>query len=256
MPRYLLEVMYDGTAFNGSQLQGLQPTVQLSINQALSTLLREPIETFGASRTDRDVHALSNYYHFDTESNLKESFTYNLNAILPESIAAKGIFITERNDFNARFDAIKRTYRYRINNRKDPFKVKRVLHYPFRIDEQILSETAEIIKRYTNFESFSKRNTQSKTFNCTIYQSYWEKKDDELHYVVVANRFLRGMVRALVGTQLLAARGKTSVQGFIDIIESKDCSNADFSVAGHGLYLEEIEYPEGSFRAINLTAKK
>lgn len=250
MARYFLEVMYDGTAFKGSQLQGDEPTVQLAVNNALSTLLRENITSYGASRTDTDVHALCNYYHFDTETGLWPSFIYNINAILPDAIAVKRLLQPKDNNMNARFAATKRAYRYRIYHKKDPFRLNKALHYPYRIDEDILHETASILKEYTNFESFSKRNTQSKTFECTIYESYWERREDELHYVVEANRFLRGMVRALTGTQLLAARGKLTTEAFRQVILSRDCSQADFGIAGYGLYLERIDYPADTLREL------
>lgn len=250
MPRYFIEIMYDGTAFNGSQIQGEQPTVQLNINKALSTFLREDVVTFGASRTDEGVHALCNYYHFDTDKTLTHENLYNINAILPATIAITKMFIPEDPELNCRFAAVKRRYRYRVHRHKDPFLVKRALHYPFTLNEELLHQTADLLKTYTNFETFSKRNTQSYTFECKIYESRWEKQGDELHYVVVANRFLRGMVRGLVGTQLKTARGKMSFENFKAAIEARDCSLADFSVSGHGLYLEHIEYPEGSLREI------
>jgi tRNA pseudouridine38-40 synthase len=246
MARYFLEVMYDGTAFHGSQLQGELPTVQLAINKALSTVLRNNIESFGASRTDEGVHALCNFYHFNTEETLIPTFLYNLNSILPETVSVKKIWLAKDPEMNARFAATRRRYRYRIYNKKDPFRHNRVLYYPFRIDDDILHQTAAVLKDYTNFESFSKRNTQTKTFECTIYTSYWERNEEELHYVVEANRFLRGMVRGLVATQLQAARGKLTLDEFRKIIEARDCTKAVFSVAGHGLYLEQIQYPEGS----------
>jgi tRNA pseudouridine38-40 synthase len=244
--RYFIEVMYDGTAFNGSQIQGEQPTVQLAINKALSTFLRIEIATYGASRTDEGVHALCSYYHFDIDRELKQGNIYNINAILPETIAIKKIFIAKDPEFNCRFAAIKRRYRYRIHQSKNPFLVNRALFYPLPLKEDVLHQTAAILKEYTNFETFSKRKTQSFTFECTIHESYWERNGEELHYVVVANRFLRGMVRGLVGTQLQVARGRTDINGFRAAIVAKDCSLADFSVAGHGLYLEHIEYPPGS----------
>jgi tRNA pseudouridine38-40 synthase len=153
-------------------------------------------------------------------------------------------------EFNARFEAIRRRYRYRIYCYKNPFLLHKAFFYPFTLKHDILDETAAIIKEYTQFESFSKRNAQSHTFNCTIYQSYWEQVGDELHYVVEGNRFLRGMVRGLVGTQLKIAREKTTIQGFRNIIEAHDCTKAFFNVPGHGLYLEEITYPEGTFEVL------
>jgi len=246
MARYFLEVMYDGTAFHGSQLQGEIPTVQLAVNNALSTLLREPIISFGASRTDEGVHALSSFYHFDTEQELSRTFIYKMNAILPDKVAAKAVYSTENTELNARFDAMSRQYRYRIYANKNPFLLEKALHYPFTINLDTLHQTAEILKEYTDFESFSKRNTQTRTFKCTIMQSYWQQQGEELQYIVEANRFLRGMVRGLVATQLQVARGKYTIEEFRKIIEAKDCTKAYFNVTGHGLYLEKILYPENS----------
>lgn len=243
--RYFLEVRYDGTAFHGSQLQGAIPTVQLALNKGISTLLRKNIETFGASRTDEGVHAICNFYHIEVEDKLPEQFLYKINAILPSAISVSKIYIADNINANARFDALSRRYRYRIYQKKNPFLLLRAYHYPFAINKNILSQTADVLMSYTDFESFSKRNTQTRTYACQIFNSYWEEKEGELHFVVEGNRFLRGMVRALVGTQLLVAREKTDVLGFKKIIESKDCTKADFSVPGYGLYLEKITYPEG-----------
>ncbi len=245
--RYVLEVTYDGTHFHGSQLQGDLPTVQWALNKALSTLLREQVISFGASRTDEGVHALGNCYHFDTEKELTPQFIYNLNSLLPHTLSVKALHTAKSPEFNARFDAISRTYRYKIYAKKNPFYHQRALYYPFKIKEELLEQTAALLKEYSDFESFSKRNTQTHTFRCTIFESFWERREDQLHYVVKANRFLRGMVRGLVGTQLQAGRGRYSLADFKAIIEAKDCTRADFSVAGHGLYLEQIAYPGGSF---------
>ena len=245
MARYFLEVTYDGTAFHGSQVQGDIPTVQLAVNKALSTLLRKEIETFGASRTDEGVHALCNIYQFDEEEPLHPHFAYKVNAILPTHISLNKLYRLTNPEANARFDALTRQYRYRIYWKKNPFKDKRALYYPYKLDTEVLKETAAILKEYTDFETFSKRNTQTKTMFCTIHRSEWEMHEDELHYIVEANRFLRGMVRGLVGTQLQVARGRMTVDEFRQVIEGKDCTKADFSVAGHGLYLENITYPEG-----------
>jgi tRNA pseudouridine38-40 synthase len=250
MARYFLEVAYDGTAFHGSQIQGEQETVQLYVNKAVSTLLRKDIITFGASRTDEGVHARCNMYHFDVEEPLLPNFLYKVNAILPPKISANAIYLANDPEMNARFAALSRQYRYRIYKKKDPFLLNKALFFPFNLDRARLDETASIIKEYEDFESFSKRNSQVFTFKCDIIQSYWEDKDGELHYVVEANRFLRGMVRGLVGTQLQVAMGKTDVAGFRSIIEAKDCTKAYFNVAGHGLYLEKINYPEGSLTEI------
>ncbi len=253
MVRYVLEVMYDGTKFHGSQIQGTTPTVQLAINKMLSTLFRKPIETLGASRTDEGVHALCNYYQFDIEELLPGELLYKGNAILPASIAIKKVWKAIKPDFNARFDATRRQYRYRIYTSKNPFLVDKALFFPYHLAHDVLQETAAIIKEYDHFESFAKRNSQAKTFKCTIYQSHWEFNGGELHYIVEANRFLRGMVRGLVGTQIHAARGKTTSSGFRQIIEANDCTKAFFNVPGHGLYLENIVYPEGILENVKTT---
>ncbi len=251
MARYFLELMYDGTAFHGSQLQGYLPTVQLAVNKALTTLCGTAIESFGASRTDEGVHALCNFYHFDIEQELHPHFLYKINSILPHTIALKKIYLVN-GDMNARFNALARTYRYRIYKKKDPFLYKRACYYPLKIQPAVLHLTAAILKEYQHFEAFSKRKTQAKTFTCNIFQSRWEQQGDELHYIVEGNRFLRGMVRGLVGTQLQVAREKCSIDDFRKIIESADCTKADFSVPGHGLYLENISYPPGSLTELDL----
>ena len=255
MARYVIEVMYDGARFHGSQIQGDTPTVQLEINKAISTLLRMPLTTVGASRTDEGVHAMCNYYHFDFEDELKPEFLYKCNAIMPQGLAVKRICVAANPEFNARFDAITRQYRYRIYFTKNPFLHERALYYPYRMQQEILHDTAAIIKEYLDFESFAKRNAQVHTFNCRILQSYWERHGDELHYVVEANRFLRGMVRGLVGTQLQIARYNGTTDGFRKIIEAKDCKLAYFNVSGNGLYLENITYRQGDLETIQEAGK-
>lgn len=242
MPRYLLEVSYDGTQFHGSQLQGDLPTVQLAVNQLLKTLFKLEIESYGASRTDEGVHARSNFFHFDVPNVVSFDFLYKANAILPSGVAVLSLQQVSET-FNARFDATSRQYRYIIYSHKDPFLLNRGYFFPLKIDESTLHQTAAILKEYSNFESFSKRNTQSKTFLCSILDSRWERVGKELHYIVEANRFLRGMVRGLVATQLQVARGKYTIDGFRKIIEAQNCTKAFFDVPGHGLYLEKVNYP-------------
>lgn len=245
MSSYVLEVMYDGAQFHGSQVQGTTPTVQLAINTALSTLFRSSITTVGASRTDEGVHAISNFYQFDLDKELPADLLYKCNAIMPGGISARALYVPHKLDFNPRFDAVRRRYRYKIYAKKNPFLLHRGLFYPFPLNLGVLDATAAIIKEYTQFESFAKRNSQTFTFNCTIFDSYWEQVNDELHYVVEANRFLRGMVRGLVCTQLQLSR-KGNAEEMRTILEAKDCTKAFFNVTGNGLYLEAITYPEGA----------
>jgi tRNA pseudouridine38-40 synthase len=246
--RYSIEVQYNGTAFYGSQIQGNLPTVQFEVNKALSTILGKPIESYGASRTDEGVHALCNFYHFDWGLPINTSkLQYSLNAILPPALSILRLQQLKNDDANVRFDAISRTYRYRIYFKKNPFLYERAYLFPYTMNMEALNETAKILMEYTDFESFAKKNTQNKTTICQLFQSKWEVYENEIHYLVTGNRFLRGMVRALVGTQLRVARGKLSVEGFRSIIESKNCQLADFSVPGHGLYLEKITYPDDYF---------
>ncbi len=248
--RYFLKVAYNGLSFHGSQIQGDLSTIQFHINKALSILLRSATLSFGASRTDEGVHALGNFYHFDVTTPIVDNFKYKMNAILPPGIAVKDIYLANNENANARFDAIKRSYRYQIYHTKDPFLYEKAMFCPYDLDFDRLKETSKILLEYRDFESFSKKNTQAYTFLCDIYHSEWVKSQQEIHYTVSANRFLRGMVRALVGTQLKVASGKISINEFRDIIESKDCRKADFSVPGHGLYLEEIAYPDNYFTKI------
>jgi tRNA pseudouridine38-40 synthase len=248
MPRYALEVRYDGTRFHGSQLQGALPTVQRALNDALSILFREAIHTYGASRTDEGVHALCNYYHFDVPTPPAFDLLYKCNAILPDGVAITRILEAANPEFNCRFEATARLYRYRIYRHKDPFLTDRALYYPYPTDKARLDEMAATVMRHTHFESFAKRNSQSKTFICTITRSEWEEHDDELHYIVEANRFLRGMVRGLVATQLRLAREQFASADLEHIIAANDCTKAFFNVPGHGLYLERITYPPGTFK--------
>ena len=244
--RFALDVRYDGTTFHGSQIQGSLPTVQKALNDALQTLFRKEMETFGASRTDEGVHALSNFYHFDAPE-LPRQFQYKMNAILPSSLALNGVFEAKNPDFNCRFDATARQYRYRIYARKNPFLQNRDFFYPYAVHPEHLNATAAELKKHTHFESFCKRTTNMHSFTCTIQEARWEVHGEELHFVVRANRFLRGMVRGLVGTQLRVCKGgKNGVAALQEILAANDCRRADFSVPGHGLYLEEIHFPEGA----------
>jgi tRNA pseudouridine38-40 synthase len=243
MSRYFLEVSYKGTAYSGFQSQQNANTVQAEIEKAIEVIQKENILLTGSSRTDTGVHALQNYFHFDNASEINPHLIYKLNAILPDDIVIKALKPVPE-DAHCRFDAISRQYNYYIYRHKDPFIKDRAFFFPYKLDLQKLQDAAAILKEYTDFTSFSKRNTQVKTFHCQIFDSSWLIKDDYLVYNVKANRFLRGMVRALTATMLKVGRGKISLEEFKAIIESKDCTKASFAVPAHGLFLIQVGYPK------------
>ena len=246
MSRYFIEVSYKGTAYAGFQVQENAITVQEEMEKALATCFREKIVLTGSSRTDTGVHALQNYFHFDFDEAVDERKIYNINALLPPDIAVKRI-IRVHDGAHCRFDAVARQYAYTIYRKKDPFIADRAYYYPYTLKMELMEEAAGVLREYTEFEAFSKRNTQVKTFVCQVLESRWEVEGDRKIYRVKANRFLRGMVRGMVGTMLQVGREKISVERFREIIEKKEQSGVDFSVPGHGLCLERVEYREGYF---------
>lgn len=243
MQRYFLEVSYKGNRYSGFQVQDNAPTIQQEVEKAFSILQKEAVTLTGSSRTDAGVHALQNFFHFDYANTIHPQFLYKLNAILPDDIVLKNIYRVAP-DAHCRFNAEARTYQYRIYRSKNPFLQDRAFFFPFKADAALLHQAAAIIKAHTNFASFSKRNSQVKTFNCNILTSRWQLTEDEWVYEVSANRFLRGMVRGLTATMLLVARGKINLQQFENIIAAEDCTQANFDVPGHGLCLMKVSYPE------------
>ncbi|PVD53321.1 tRNA pseudouridine(38-40) synthase TruA [Terrimonas sp.] len=243
MPRYFIEVAYKGNNYAGFQVQDNVLTIQSEVQKALAVFYKEQIPLTGSSRTDAGVHALQNYFHADVPFFIQQKNIYNLNALLPRDIAIKNI-LQVNNEAHCRFDAESREYKYYVSRKKNPFITDRSYFFPYSIDEEKLHEAAATILNYTDFTSFSKRNTQVKTFICQVLESRWVKEDDCLVYHVKANRFLRGMVRGLTGTMLQVAREKITIDDFKKIIESRDCTKADFAVPGHGLFLVQVNYPE------------
>jgi len=202
-------------------------------------------ELTGSSRTDAGVHAFQNYFHFDLDlkngrKKIEESI-YHLNAILPGDIVVNKIYEVGETA-HCRFDARERSYRYSIYTFKDPFLNDRAFYYPYKLDFNLLQEAAERIIRHSCFQSFSKRNTQVNSFECNIIESHWEQSETGYSYHVTANRFLRGMVRGLVGTMLKVGRNKCSISEFENILRSKDSSLADFSVPPQGLTLVGVQF--------------
>ncbi len=246
MPRYFLELKYRGTAYSGFQVQHNAVTVQSVLEEAMAVYFRAEISLTGSSRTDAGVHSLQNFFHFDWPGDIPEKFLYNINAILPGDIAVLGCRAM-KDDAHCRFDAVSREYAYYLYGEKDPFLSDRAWFYPFPLDERALDLAAAVIMEYEDFTSFSKRNTQVRTFRCRIEHSEWRREASGLVYRVRANRFLRGMVKGLVGTMLQAGRGKIGEDELRKIIESRDCNNADFTPPSHGLFLCRVNYPDGYF---------
>jgi len=250
MPRYFLELSYKGTNYSGFQLQENAKTIQSSVESALQTLYRQPIALTGASRTDSGVHALQNFFHFNTDIALQHKHIYNLNAILPADINLKAFYHVAE-DAHSRFGALSREYHYYIYHSKDPFLQDRAWYYPFTIDLNLLHQAAQMVQHQQNFIAFSKRNTQVNNFNCNIQVSQWQQQNDGLVYNVRANRFLRGMVRALVSTMLKVARGNMSMLQFGQLLSEGTQASADFSAPAHGLFLTHVNYPQGYLIRVN-----
>ncbi|MFN8252381.1 MAG: tRNA pseudouridine(38-40) synthase TruA [Ferruginibacter sp.] len=240
MSRYFIELSYKGTAYAGFQIQQNANSVQAEVENAMKVYYRQPFVLTGSSRTDAGVHALQNFFHFDTDT-IVEDASYHLNAILPRDIVIKRIFSVPE-DMHARFSATGRHYRYFIYRQKNPFLEDRGYYFPFPLDMDLLNQAAAILLEYADFTSFSKRNTQTKTKLCAIKISNWSLEGDTMMYTVAANRFLRGMVRGLVGTMLQAGRGRISLEQFREIIEARDCTKADFSAPAQGLFLSKVDY--------------
>ena len=244
--RYFIEVSYKGTSYSGFQSQINANTIQAEVEKALRTVLKNSHELTCSSRTDAGVHAYQNYFHFDTPIELSNKLLYNLNAILPADIAVRNL-LRVKDGAHCRFDAVSREYNYYIYKKKNPFLSDKAFYFPYTLDMAIMEEAARTIKEYSDFTSFSKRNTQVKTFECTIKESSWEVEGECVVYRVVANRFLRGMVRALTATMLKIGRGKMNIQSFRNVIESKDCTLANFAVPSHGLFLMGVNFPDSYF---------
>lgn len=241
--RYFLEVAYKGTRYSGFQVQQNATTIQGEIEKAFHTFFKAEVMLTGSSRTDSGVHALQNFFHFDWPDVFQSKWVYNLNAMLPADIVIKGVREVDA-AAHCRFDAVSRSYHYHIYQYKNPFLADRAYYFPYRLDAEALGAAATMIQEYADFSSFSKRNTQVKTFNCSILQSEWVSHEAQWIYRVSANRFLRGMVRALTATMLKVGRGKLSLASFREVIEAKDCGSAYFDTPAHGLTLVQVSYPD------------
>jgi len=250
--RYFLEICYDGTNYKGLQIQKHAVSIQQVINEGLSTILNtaKPVKTICASRTDSGVHALQNYLHFDTEQAIPEDFLFRINCFVPKDIVIKKIIPVE-SQAHCRFDAIQRTYEYIVYFEKNPFMQNRGYCYSYNhvnpgqdLDIAQMNRAAKLLKKYKDYTAFCKARTDVKNKICLITHAKWtlNKNQNQLSFSISSNRFLRGMVRGLVGTLLRVGTGEHSVEDFRKIIEGQDRSKVDFSPPPQGLYLKKINF--------------
>ena len=240
--RYFIELSYKGTNYHGWQIQPNAISVQEQITKAINTITQENIQLVGAGRTDAGVHAIQMFAHFDTEKKLTHNDVRKFNSILPNDIVIKSLKMV-LDTTHARFDAISRSYEYRILLVRDPFYLETTWQlYQKKLQIDVMNKAAEILFEFEDFESFSKVKTDVKTFNCTITKATWVLQGDHLTFHITANRFLRNMVRAIVGTLIEVGTGKISLADFRKIIESKNRSEAGLSVPAKGLFLTEVCY--------------
>ena len=255
MQRYFIELSYDGTNYHGWQVQPNASTVQECLDKALSVYFRQPIVTLGCGRTDSGVHATQFYAHFDLQKEVVgeegrpavkipdplRSVT-GINSLLPYQISVKQVFEVD-NEAHARFGATERAYHYHIHFHKDPFKLNRSWLYKGKLDMDAMNEAAKLLLLHTDFSCFSKSNTQTFTNNCKVMEAFFQENEGALLFTIRADRFLRNMVRAIVGTLVLVGKKELNLQQFQEILESKNRSSAGQSVPACGLYLVNVVYP-------------
>ncbi len=252
MARFFIQLSYDGSAYNGWQIQENTPhTVQQVLQEKLSLLLKESIAITGCGRTDTGVHARNYVAHFDSNCpdliTNKKHWLYKFNVLLPTDVSIENIWAVHYNA-HARFSAINRSYYYFVHQQKNPF-IDNFSHYVYgEIDFERMNKAAAILKEYKEFSSFGKSNTQTKTNLCKIYRAEWQKcGEEQWRFRITADRFLRGMVRAIVGTLLLVGRHKISIDEFKKIIESKDRKMAGENAPAKALFFTGVNYPESIY---------
>ncbi len=246
--RYFLQLSYRGTNYHGWQIQPNADSVQEVMEKTLSTILREEISVVGAGRTDTGVHASFYMLHFDSEKeNLQhENLVYRLNRFLPDDIAVQKL-LPVKSEAHARYSAVSRTYKYFITIHKNPFERETSYLFTLPLDINKMNEATKVLFEYRDFTSFSKLHTDVKTNNCRIFQAEWKENHQQLIFTIKADRFLRNMVRAIVGTLIELGQGKLSLEDFRKIIEKKDRGAAGTSAPARGLFLVDVEYPEEIF---------
>lgn len=245
--RYFLEIAYDGTRFHGWQIQPNALSVQEVLDDCLSKVLRQPISTVGSGRTDTGVHAGQQFAHFDVKAPLNTAeMLYRFNRLLPPDVVAKQLLAVS-DEAHARFDAFARTYHYHIFLARDPFN----RHYAYYLSRQPdvakMNEAAAVLTKYEDFTTFSKVKGNTKHYNCLLYEAAWVQEGEHLQFTIRANRFLRGMVRLVVGTLLDVGRGKLTVAAFEAAVASKNRIRASGAAPAEGLFLAKVEYPKQIF---------
>lgn len=250
MYRYFLRLAFVGSRYHGWQLQDNSDTVQQTLSNAMGIILGQNIHLTGCGRTDAGVHAKEFFAHFDYSLCLtneeKVKLIYKLNSFIPVDIVIKDI-LPVLPDAHARFSATARTYTYTLSRVKDPFSIGFAYHVYGNLDVDLMNRGAELLMKCSDFSSFAKSNSQVKTNTCHIMFARWEGNDEKLIFTITANRFLRNMVRAIVGTLLDIGRGKIDIPALKDIIEQRSRSSAGYSVPACGLFLKEVEYPAEIF---------
>ncbi len=246
--RYFIELSYKGTDFKGWQRQPNASTIEETLEDALSTLLRQPVQIVGSSRTDSGVHAVQQFAHFDLDSAIPniDKLVRSVNSILPRTIVVVTIFEVN-SETHSRFAATHRAYEYRICTKKNPFLKDLVYFFNPKLDISLMNEAAQILFKYIDYQCFCKLHTDVKTFNCTISEAQWTQQGDLWVFRIRSDRFLRGMVRAIVGTMIDVGTGKISLMDFEQIILSKQRANASAQAPAEGLFLVEVGYNESCF---------
>lgn len=249
MPRYFIHLAYNGTNYHGYQIQPQSNSVQEELEKCLSFKMGQKVAITGCGRTDAGVHARNFYAHFDVNEPIADvaRLTELVNLFLPGDIVIYKIWQVD-DEFHARFDAVSRTYHYYISRTKNPFHTQDSYYLYGDLDMAMMQKAADLLFEYEDFTSFSKLHTQVKTNNCKIMEARWFEQDGLLVFRIKADRFLRNMVRAIVGTLLEVGRGKMSLQDFRNVIEQKDRCSAGLSVPAHALFLENVEYESGKLR--------
>lgn len=244
--RFFLDIAYKGTAFHGWQQQPNALTVQEVLQTAISTVLREPVELTGSGRTDTGVHAAQQIAHLDITEPLTEELIFRINCVLPREIAIKDFFRVKP-DAHARFDALSREYEYRLRRKKDPFLSDFACYFSRPLNLEAMNRAASVLLRHKDFQSFSKVHTSVENFKCDVAVAEWLEREGLIVFHVKANRFLRGMVRALVGTMLTIGMGKQSPEVMEDILNSRDRRKAGAAAPPEGLFLTRVNYPSDIF---------